>query len=250
MKKLLQAATLTAIGLVGTAALADPCLPGGSAYTSGGTYTAELPYNGGVDRMFRVHVPPSYDPNNPQATPVVLMFHGWGGSMDAFLGDPIVTSEADDRGVILVAPLGLGEGDPDYNYSSWTFLGSATGLDADGAPQCDTSITPDYSYVSCGPVGNQAVARNTCSWTHCQSDDIAFANDLVDEVSHNLCIDQDRVFAMGGSNGGMYTWNLGQDPRTAGRFPRHFDPDRTAASGLSLGKSDDKRPSGSGNYRS
>ena len=221
IKKLMQATTLTAIGLVGTAALAgDPCLPGGSTYTNG-TYTAELPYNGGIDRTFRVHVPPSYDPNNPQETPVVLMFHGWGGNENGFLDEPTVTSEADYRGVILVAPRGLG-GEPvpddNYDYNSWSFLGSTTGLDADGAPQCDTSITPDYSYVSCGPVGSQSIAKNTCSWTHCESDDIAFAADLINEVSHNLCVAKDKVFAFGGSNGGMFTWNLGQDPRSAGHF--------------------------------
>ena len=44
MKKLLQATTLTAFALAGTAALAqDPCQPGGSTYTSG-TYDAELPF--------------------------------------------------------------------------------------------------------------------------------------------------------------------------------------------------------------
>lgn len=218
MKKLLQATTLTAIGLVGTTALAqDPCVPGSPSYTSG-IYEAELPYNGGIDRTFRVHVPPSYDPNNPQETPVVLMFHGWGGHENAFLDSPTVTSEADYRGVILVAPRGLGSGPPDDNYNSWSFLGSTDGLDADGAPQCDTSITPDYSYASCGPVGSQSIAKNTCSWTHCQSDDIVFAADLINEVSHNLCVAKDKVFAMGGSNGGMYTWNLGQDPRSAGHF--------------------------------
>ena len=218
IKNLLQATTLTATALVGTAALAeDPCQPGGSTYTSG-TYEAELPFNGGVSRTFRVHVPPSYDPNNPKETPVVLIFHGWGGDENGFLNSMTVTGEADHRGVILVAPRGLGSGPPDGSFNSWTFLGSADGLDANDEPICDASITPDYSYGSCGPVGNKAVAKNTCSWTHCQSDDILFATDLIDEVSHNLCVAKDHVFAVGGSNGGMYTWNLGQDPRSAGHF--------------------------------
>jgi len=218
MKKLLQATTLTAIGLVGTAALAeDPCVPGGSTYISD-TYEAELPFNSGVSRTFRVHVPPSYDPNNPQETPVVLIFHGWGGNENSFLDSLTVTSEADYRGVILVAPRGLGSGAPDFSFNSWSFLGSTDGLDAADGPVCDASITPDYSYASCGPVGDKAVAKNTCSWTHCQSDDVLFATDLIDEISHNLCVAKNNVFAVGGSNGGMYTWNLGQDPRSAGHF--------------------------------
>src|SRR5262249_15001388 len=33
-----------------------------------------------------------------------------------------------------------------------------------------------------------------------------------------LCVDTTRVFATGGSNGGMFTWELGQNPASAGAF--------------------------------
>ncbi|MCP4289694.1 MAG: hypothetical protein GY792_35610 [Gammaproteobacteria bacterium] len=219
IKKLLQATTLTAIGLVGTTALAqDPCVPGSPSYTSG-LYEAELPLNSGITRSFRVHVPPSYyDSTIPQETPVVLMFHGWGGDEDSFLSSPTVISEADQRGAILVAPRGLGSGAPDGSYNSWSFLGSTDGLDADDGPVCNVNNPYDYTYPSCAPVGKKPVAKNICSWTHCQSDDVLFATDLIDEISHNLCVDKSKVFAVGGSNGGMFTWNLGQDPRSAGHF--------------------------------
>jgi polyhydroxybutyrate depolymerase len=74
----------------------------------------------------------------------------------------------------------------------------------------DAARTPDFTYPSC-----RNVARNTCSWTHCQADDVAFTVALVHEVESRLCVDTARVYATGGSNGGMFTWELGQNAASA-----------------------------------
>ena len=182
-----------------------------------GTYSMS---RAGFTRRFRVHVPAGYDPSVP--TPLIIAFHGWGGDEDAFLGNAAVRSNLDQTGFITVAPVGLGPGEPDFNYASWSFSGSTTGLDGDGvnslvagdtAEICDASATPTYTYGSCS-----GVAANTCSWTHCLDNDIEFALELVKEVSNNLCIDSDRVFAVGGSNGGMFTWDLVRDSEGAELF--------------------------------
>jgi len=192
----------------------EGCGPGG---WRSGTYTMD---HDGVTRSFRVHVPRGF--NNDAPAPLVLIFHGWGGNEDEFLGFKSVTSLADRRGYILVAPRGLGSGAPDYSNNSWTFSGSATGLDGDGVnPQvtgdtesiCNPDSTPDYSYASCADA-----KANSCSWTHCQDDDVDFAVDLVAHVSGKLCIDAERVYATGGSNGGMFTWELGQNRTSAPLF--------------------------------
>jgi polyhydroxybutyrate depolymerase len=184
-----------------------------------GTYT--LPH-GGLTRSFRLYVPPGYQPNAPSR--LVLLFHGWGENEDAFLGDSAVTAEASARGYILAAPRGLGSGPPDFARNSWTFHGSATGLAGDGgklqptarmAAVCDTASTPDYSYPSCKAAG---IARNTCSWTQCQDDDVGFTLALVRYLETRLCIDTARVYAAGGSNGGMFAWELGQNPASAPTF--------------------------------
>jgi poly(3-hydroxybutyrate) depolymerase len=122
----------------------------------------------------------------------------------------------------MISPLGLGSQEPGGFYSSWSFSGSTTGLDGDGINSavpndsdaiCNASVTPDYTYPSC-----QSVAKNSCSWTHCLDDDIGFVARLVAEAKENLCIDNDHIFATGGSNGGMFVWELGQDERTAQTF--------------------------------
>jgi polyhydroxybutyrate depolymerase len=174
--------------------------------TGSGTYTMS---NQNIDRTFRVHVPGGDAPG--EGWPLAVIFHGWGGNENEFLGNRSVTTLANKRGYVLVAPRGLGsnEGEP----NSWTFSGSDTGQDVAGSAICDASITPDYRYPSCS-----AIAQNTCSWTHCQADDVAFAIALVGEIKSCLHVDADNVFATGGSNGGMFAWELGQDSTSAGTF--------------------------------
>jgi polyhydroxybutyrate depolymerase len=177
-----------------------------------------------VTRTYRVFVPSGY--KAATSYPLVMVFHGWGGDENEFLGDNSVTTLADQRGYIVVAPRGLGSAAPDANRNSWSFRGSTTGLAGtteDGASPpkpgstaaaiCNAARTPDFTYPSC-----RHIARNTCPWTQCQADDVAFAVSLVKEVESKLCVDTPRVFAAGGSNGGMFTWELGQNSASAPIF--------------------------------
>jgi polyhydroxybutyrate depolymerase len=173
-----------------------------------------------VTRTYRVFVPSGYKPSS--AYPLVMVFHGWGGDENEFLDDENVTTLADQRGYIVVAPRGLGSATPDSNPNSWSFRGSTTGLAGTneeaashapgtaGGAICDAARTPNFTYPSC-----KNVARNSCSWTQCQADDVAFALHLVKEIESKLCVDTTRVFASGGSNGGMFTWELGQNTTSA-----------------------------------
>lgn len=173
-----------------------------------GTYAMD---HGGHTRTYRIHIPGGYDESTP--APLVLLFHGWGGDEDSFLDDRTVRREANRRGYVLVAPRGLGAGQPDNTNNSWSFSGSTTGVDGDSNAICDHSMTPDYSYPSCAKV-----KQNTCSWTQCQADDVDFSARLVQEIKSRMCIDENRIYASGGSNGGMFTWELGQNPASAGIF--------------------------------
>lgn len=184
----------------------------GSVPPESGSYTL---VHQGVTRTYGLRLPSGYDPKRP--TRLVLAFHGWGGDEGEFLNDATVAGESSRRGYIVVAPRGIGSGAPDQKNNSWTFRGSATGvIGADGAqaPVCDASITPDYTYPSC----RRATARNSCSWTQCQDDDVEFVQALLAHLEATLCIDTHHVFASGGSNGGMFTWELGQNPATASMF--------------------------------
>lgn len=207
--RLFLPATLASIvALAGSIGAQTPSPGCGSATLTSGVHQIA---DGALTRTYRAHVPPGLDPETP--APAVLVFHGWGEDENAFLDVPVVTAEADAAGFVLIAARGVGSEGGDDSYNSWTFRGSATGLDAEGQPICGNPET-NYAYRSCGPVG-EGVARTGCSWTQCQTDDTAFAKALLAEVAAKSCIDMDRVFATGGSNGGMFTWDLGQNPETA-----------------------------------
>jgi poly(3-hydroxybutyrate) depolymerase len=176
---------------------------------------------GPLERQFRVHIPPTLESSTD--VPLVLAFHGWGGNEHEFLKHRVVTEELDRRGWILIAPLGLGPEDGKRFRPSWSFSGSTTGLAGPSANQvsgpggpltiCDEALTPDYTYPSC-----HSIAKSTCSWTHCLDDDIDFVLALIEEAKKRLPIDPDRIFAVGGSNGGMFTWELGLNERSAPSF--------------------------------
>lgn len=184
---------------------------------SSGTMSVDV---NGIERLFRVYLPENYSGVNPSS--LVLGFHGWGGDENEFLSHQVVRNQLDEHNAVMIAPLGLGADESGSTYSSWSFSGSTTGLDGDGFNAqvtndsekiCDTNTTPNYTYPSC-----QGVAENSCSWTHCLDDDIGFVATLVLEAEQNLCVDSDRIFAVGGSNGGMFVWDLGRDERTAETF--------------------------------
>lgn len=81
-----------------------------------------LPF-GGLDRRYRVHVPPSYgDGTTP--LPVVFDFHGNGSSAEVQLAYSGIAPVADREGFVVVAP--SGQGSP----SRFTLLG-ATATEAD-----------------------------------------------------------------------------------------------------------------------
>ncbi|MDE0787029.1 MAG: hypothetical protein OSB13_10630 [Porticoccaceae bacterium] len=181
--------------------------------------TMSMNFNG-IERLFRIHLPAAYSSANPSS--LIIGFHGWGGDQNAFLSSQTVRDQLNEHNYVMVSPLGLGSEEPGSHASSWSFSGSTTGLDGDGFNAgvandsdkiCNTNTTPNYTYPSC-----QNVADNSCSWTHCLDDDIGFVASLVSEAKDNLCIDSERIFAVGGSNGGMFVWDLGRDERTADSF--------------------------------
>jgi polyhydroxybutyrate depolymerase len=151
-----------------------------------------------VEREVYLHLPASYAPNT--ASSVAFSFHGWGGSGNDFM-DGATTAAADERGTILVSPTGIDK--------SWNFRGSSTGVSPAG-PVCNVQKKTDVDCKAPCDCAN----LNICVWTHC-GDDVAFFKALLLHVQSLLCIDSTKVFAWGVSNGGMFTWELGQNAETA-----------------------------------
>ena len=65
---------------------------------------------GSIERQFRIFYPADYLAN--AHNPLVILLHGWGGNENSFLNQDALRRTADARGVVLVAPRGLGSGRP------------------------------------------------------------------------------------------------------------------------------------------
>ncbi len=63
--------------------------------------------SGAVERVYILHVPPSY--NGRQATPLVLLFHGFALAGRSMLDYSALGAVADREGFLLVAPTGTGD---------------------------------------------------------------------------------------------------------------------------------------------
>lgn len=126
----------------------------------------------GRDREYYVHVPPTY--NEHSHLPVVIYFHGGGGSLKGAYRDGLA-SFADSLGFILVDPAGTGFFDErllTWNGGSWS-----------GGSCCGFSVKKNI-------------------------DDVGFVSALIDEVSKKFSIDNRRVYATGISNGGIMSYRL------------------------------------------
>ncbi len=124
---------------------------------------AEL--RGASTRLYRLHVPSSYQMNKPQ--PVVLVFHAYDGSaieMEEYTG---FSRLADQQDFIAVYPQGL--------------------LDGRQARRRGEPL-----WASIGP-------------NHFQVDDLHYVSVVLDDLQQKLCVDNHRIYATGHLNGGGMT---------------------------------------------
>jgi polyhydroxybutyrate depolymerase len=156
-------------------AQSDKPAPGSGSDTttridSPGDYSFSIMHDG-LARQYRVHVPRRYSAATP--APLVLAFHGGGGDMNHMATDSyyglITTSEAE--GFVVVFPNGFSKLNSG-KFATWN------------AGTC------------CAGARDENV------------DDVGFVRKIIGNVSHQLAIDQDRIYATGMSNGGMMTYRL------------------------------------------
>mmetsp|Transcript_881 Transcript_881/g.2628 ORF Transcript_881/g.2628 Transcript_881/m.2628 type:complete len:366 (-) Transcript_881:160-1257(-) len=160
---------------------------------------------------YRLSLPHNYSPSTPG--PLLMHHHGWGESRSSPSGSEF-HHHGKVSGYAVVSISGYRDGKW-WNRRSWNGAGSTqsprSALGATCLPQ-----TQDFCYSdSCG-----ACADN-CWWTTCQ-DSVAQTLAVLAEVVGGHCIDEDRVFSTGISNGGAYQFELGYDARSSGKFAGIF----------------------------
>lgn len=127
----------------------------------------------GRTRSYHAYVPDSVE-TGPDATtvPLLLAFHGGGGSGTQFQRNAGFAQLAEANGFIVVYPDGVGTGPDETRTRTWN------------------------AGICCG-----AATRNNV-------DDVTFVRTLIDKLEDSYPIDPNRVFATGHSNGAMLTYRL------------------------------------------
>lgn len=125
----------------------------------------------GLKRFYRVHVPKNYQANKP--APLLLVFHGGGGNMHLQASNIRYEqiSSSEKHAYVVVFPNGYSK------FESGKFATWAAG-------------------ACCADARDKNI------------DDVGFVKKIIQNVSQQLNIDKQRIFASGMSNGGMMTYRL------------------------------------------
>lgn len=140
-----------------------------------GDYDFSLKH-GGLERNYKVHIPPNYEKS--VKTAVVIYIHGGGGSSAGSKNDGIFTY-SDKYGFILLSPAGTGV------LKNKLFVWNL-------GPYLINGNIENYS--------NYATEHNV--------DDIGFLSKMIDDAKNNFNIDENRIFVTGISQGGTMSYRL------------------------------------------
>jgi polyhydroxybutyrate depolymerase len=156
---------------------------------------------GELEREYRVHLPTDYD--SATAVPLVLAIHGYTGTAEALENEETSLSRhADEHGYVVAYPQATGFEVDGRMITSWNDLACNASPGPEGS--ICTEDADDY------PTPPECGEPRECDWCSCH-DDIGFVGELLDELEADLCVDLDRVYAIGMSNGAMFVHRLGCD---------------------------------------
>ncbi|MCP3959923.1 MAG: hypothetical protein GY719_18925 [bacterium] len=154
---------------------------------------------GGLEREYRVHLPPDYDPG--RAVSLVLHFHGYTGTAESTESYTGLSRHADEYGYAVVYPQSTAfVTDEGHSITSWNDLAGSASPGPAG-PICAETADKYPHPPECGEA-------RPCNWASCH-DDLGFIELMLDRLEETLCIDLDRIYATGMSNGGMLVHRLG-----------------------------------------
>ena len=150
-----------------------------------------------VAREFNLHLPGHYDTTNTLPVPLVLDYHGWGGSLHSqMVNTPWRdVADLDSPGFLYVAMGGMSDVLDGGSWGSWNVSRDVGPL----GQICDPSLHQDFPcYTSCGDC---SYLVDSCDWTSCY-DDVAYTEAVITQLLSTYCVDTDQIHMSGMSNGG------------------------------------------------
>lgn len=133
----------------------------------------------GLERHFIVHVPEGYDPD--RQWPIVIMFHGGGGTAKASMRETGWIEKADREGFLAIFPEGTS---PDPSRPG-RFIAN---------PQ----TWNDGSKRSIGAVERKAA-------------DVKFVSEMIEDLERRFAVDEHRIYVTGFSNGASMAFRLARE---------------------------------------
>lgn len=199
MRRVVLAALLAGAGV---ATMAAPLQAGGvgrctpARPSQPGITEDTLPF-GGLDRHYELSIPRRYDGRRP--APLVVNLHGFGGTGPAQDHLTDMPAQAGKRGYVVVAPDG---GPLKIPLNIVVPGGGNVGL-YEGMPFWNI-FSPGV--VDFGPPHGQNLGIDSSA---VGADDVGFVAQLLDTLSSQLCLDANRIYVTGMSNGAGMATTLG-----------------------------------------
>lgn len=177
------------------------CAKEGGLKSGSHTIMVQDPELGSIRREFLLVVPDELHSGPAGGAPLVLGFHGQGGKPWDWGPGAHFAKLARSHGWVAVFPAGLNEhGEPDGTDKTWN-----TGTAGD-----DSTCLDGTTSINCMDSCKRLNKCGRCNWATCYSD-VAFIEQLIQKLEQDLCLDSQRYFLVGESNGGMLTHYLIQE---------------------------------------
>jgi poly(3-hydroxybutyrate) depolymerase len=162
----------------------------------------------GTERSYLLHIPDSYDVNTP--TGLIWSYHGRGKNAEHQEKISGFSKKASSPGYIVIYPQGTSKNAGKLR----TLRRQATDDDDDdeeeeddGDEYGDNEGDGDIETSSSG--GKSSSKKG--AWQgdpDVQTDDVKFTLELLDNITKSFCIDEDKIYASGISNGGGFVANV------------------------------------------
>lgn len=149
-----------------------------------------------VQRTFWVQAPPKAS----QPAPLLIGFHGQTSEASSFGDSHTFGTVGKEHNLMSVFPQGMDDIYPGEDQGTGWNVGSA----GDNATCVPAGVGTEYGcYKSC-----RALKKcGRCNWSTCYND-VLFIKTMIEAVAQEFCVDLDRIYAQGESNGAMLLQHL------------------------------------------
>jgi len=206
---ILLASTAHAAGSTGCGQpLSDGLTTGNRSQTNSLTFKT----SDGTERSYLLHIPSAYDANTP--TGLIWSYHGRGKNAEHQEKITRFSGSSSTPNYVVVYPQGTSasrsknarrqnEDDDEDEEDEEEDNGDEYGDDDDD--------DDDQGNVETSSTGGKTGSNKKGAWQgdpSIQTDDVKFTLELLDNITKTFCIDEDRIYASGISNGGGFVANI------------------------------------------